>query len=109
MKDSDARGIVLERFYDARHKVDYLSLHALSTHVPTISIQTLGNICEQLGQYDLIDWQPGDRRGRHATDHGDATRSQHFGSRIAKRSDRKRLISKRSRLKLPSLRPFWTT
>jgi hypothetical protein len=58
MKDTDARGIVLERFYDARHKVDYLSLHALSTHVPTIPIQTLGNICEQLGQYDLIDWQP---------------------------------------------------
>lgn len=57
MKDSDARGIVLERFYDARHKVGQLGLDALSTHV-TIPPQVLANICEQLGEYDLIHWHP---------------------------------------------------
>lgn len=57
MKDSEARGIVLELFYDARHKVDWLNLHVLKTHV-TIPFQVLGNICEQLGQHGLIDWEP---------------------------------------------------
>jgi hypothetical protein len=57
MKDSEARGIVLERFYDARHKIGLLGLDALSTHV-TIPPQVLANICAQLGEYGLIDWRP---------------------------------------------------
>lgn len=57
MKDSDARGIVLQRFYDARHEIHSLSLHELTKQVP-ISFQTLGNICTQLGEHGLIDWEP---------------------------------------------------
>jgi len=56
MKDSEVRGIVLERFYDARHKVEWLSLDALSTHV-TVQWTQLANICEQLGQHGLITWK----------------------------------------------------
>jgi hypothetical protein len=47
MKDTELRGIVLERFYDARNKIDALSFEALSTQV-TIQPAQLANICEQL-------------------------------------------------------------
>jgi hypothetical protein len=57
MKDAEARGVVLERFYDARHKVDWLGLKALSTHV-MIEYTVLANICRQLAQHHLIEWKP---------------------------------------------------
>jgi hypothetical protein len=44
------RGIVLERFYDARNKVSWLGLKALSTHVVLDPIH-LANICRQLGEH----------------------------------------------------------
>ena len=57
MKDGEARGIILERFYDARHKIDWLSLEALRTHVVMDHTQ-LPNVCEQLSQHGLIDFKP---------------------------------------------------
>jgi hypothetical protein len=33
MKDSERRGIILERFFDARHEVDWLEFEALGPHV----------------------------------------------------------------------------
>jgi hypothetical protein len=56
MKDSERRGIILERFYDARHKVDWLEFEALRTHV-TMDWTEISNICKQLGQHGLIEWQ----------------------------------------------------
>jgi hypothetical protein len=56
MRDTERRGIVLERFYAARHKVDWLEFDALSTHV-TMDRTELANICSQLGQHGLIDWE----------------------------------------------------
>jgi hypothetical protein len=56
MRDTERRGVVLERFYAARHKVDWLDFDALSTHV-TMDRTELANICKQLGQHGLIDWE----------------------------------------------------
>jgi hypothetical protein len=56
MKDGELRGIVLERFYAARHQVEWFSFSALMTHV-TIERTVLGNICAQLGEHGLIDWR----------------------------------------------------
>ena len=55
MKDAQIRGIVLERFYDARHKVDWVDFAALRTHV-TVNETQLANICRQLGEHGLIEW-----------------------------------------------------
>jgi hypothetical protein len=55
MNDSELRGIVLDKFYDARHKVDRLTFGALAAHV-TINYKVLENICGQLAQLGLIDW-----------------------------------------------------
>src|ERR1700722_18794025 len=57
MTDGEARGLVLERFYDARHKIDWLSLDALRTHL-TMDFPQLANVCEQLGQHRLINFKP---------------------------------------------------
>jgi hypothetical protein len=56
MRDTERRGIVLERFYDARHRVDWLEFDALRTHL-TMDQTELANICNQLGQHGLIDWE----------------------------------------------------
>jgi hypothetical protein len=56
MKDSDLRGIVLQKFYDARHKIAWFDLNALSTHVQADFVQ-LANVCDQLGQHGLIEWR----------------------------------------------------
>jgi hypothetical protein len=53
MKDGEARGLVLARFYDARHKIDWLSLEALRTHLVMDQTQ-MANVCEQLSQHGLI-------------------------------------------------------
>jgi hypothetical protein len=58
MKDAELRRIVLERFYDARHKVDRLSFFALTTHVSTIPPKILLSICGQLAELGLIEWTP---------------------------------------------------
>ncbi len=57
MKDGEARGLILARFYDARHKIDWLSLEALRTHI-VMDYAQIGNVCEQLGQHGLIDFKP---------------------------------------------------
>lgn len=56
MRDTDRRGIVLERFYDVRHKVDWLEFDALRTHVTMDQVE-LANICKQLDQHGLIEWE----------------------------------------------------
>jgi hypothetical protein len=56
MKDSELRGVVLDRFYDARHKVIWLSFSALTTHLTTDQL-VLGNICDQLSEHGLIEWR----------------------------------------------------
>jgi hypothetical protein len=57
MKDSELRGIVLQKFYDVRHKIDWFNLNALSTHIAADFMQ-LANVCDQLGQHGLIEWKP---------------------------------------------------
>jgi hypothetical protein len=56
MRDTERRGIVLERFYDVRHKVDWFDFNALRTHVMMDQTE-LANICKQLGQHGLIEWE----------------------------------------------------
>jgi hypothetical protein len=56
MRDTERRGIVLERFYGARHKVDWREFDALQTPV-TMGPTELANICKQLGQHGLIEWE----------------------------------------------------
>ena len=56
MKDNDARGLVLQRLYDIRHKVDFANHHDFAG-VP-LDEMTLGNILEQLAQKGLVNWKP---------------------------------------------------
>jgi hypothetical protein len=56
VRDTESRGVVLERFYAARHKVDWLDFSALLTHV-MMDRTELANICKQLGQHGLIEWE----------------------------------------------------
>jgi hypothetical protein len=57
MRDGDLRGMVLERYYDARHKITFLGLTALSTQV-AVPPEVLANISEQLDQSGMIEWKP---------------------------------------------------
>jgi hypothetical protein len=74
MKDGEARGIILQKFYDARHKIDWLSLEALRTHVVMDHVQ-VPNICVQLSQHGLIDFKPMYAHGGIVTGMGKITAS----------------------------------
>src|SRR5271156_1257746 len=68
MKDAELRGIVLQKFYDARHKVDWLQFDALMSHITSSTNKTeVTNICEQLNQHGLIDWRPRTSKGTAGT------------------------------------------
>lgn len=58
MKDGDLRGIVLEKFYELRNQPDMVNLPELqeiASLEPNLVRRV--NICEQLGQSGLIDWE----------------------------------------------------
>src|SRR5947209_17456261 len=57
MKDNDLRGIVLEQFYNRRHEDEWFGLDEVSAGAGLPSeLQRVGNICEQLSQYGLVEW-----------------------------------------------------
>ena len=58
MKDTELRGLVLQVFYDARHKIPWLEFNALMSHMmgPADTTQ-VSNVCDQLAQHRLIDWR----------------------------------------------------
>lgn len=56
MNDSDARGLVLRRFYDLRKTKDHLELADLADL--GLASRDLGRALEQLADNDLIDWKP---------------------------------------------------
>jgi hypothetical protein len=59
VKDSDVRGLVLETFYNARHKIEWIGFNALMSHI-ALSVDTtvIANVCDQLRQHALIEWRP---------------------------------------------------
>jgi hypothetical protein len=57
MTDNDLRGEVLDVFYKARTKVEYLELSALASHVTT-QPSDVARICDQLAEAGLIKWKP---------------------------------------------------
>lgn len=57
LKDTEVRGLVLQKFYDLRHTSDRLELEDIVSVAPDDSTRIL-NICEQLGQHGLIEWKP---------------------------------------------------
>jgi hypothetical protein len=56
MTDGELRGIVLEKFYELRHEKDVLQLSDIDSFGQNEPMQ-IANICEQLGQHGLIEWQ----------------------------------------------------
>jgi hypothetical protein len=56
MTDGELRGIVLEKFYELRHEKDVLKLPDIDSFGQNEPIR-IANICEQLGQHGLIEWQ----------------------------------------------------
>lgn len=56
MRDGDARGVVLKRLYDIRHRRDRANASDFAG-LP-IEPRVLPNIMEQLAQQNLIDWHP---------------------------------------------------
>lgn len=57
MRDNDLRGIVLEQFYRRRHEDERCGLDEIvvGAGLPG-ELQRVGNVCEQLSQYNLIEW-----------------------------------------------------
>jgi hypothetical protein len=59
MRDNDLRGIVLQHFYEVRHRDDDMtSLEEIVAASLPGEVQRVGNICDQLSQYGLIEWTP---------------------------------------------------
>lgn len=58
MKDTELRGIVLKKFYDLRKKGGYAQVHDLGVSLPEVTETDLCNVCDQLGEHDLIEWKP---------------------------------------------------
>ncbi|MGY8681214.1 hypothetical protein Q2941_25965 [Bradyrhizobium sp. UFLA05-153] len=56
MNDSDARGLVLKRFYDLRETRDHLELADFADL--ELASRDLGRALEQLADKGLIDWKP---------------------------------------------------
>jgi hypothetical protein len=55
VKDSDRRFEALRKFYDARHKTDWVDISAGSSQEEQ---KITANICRQLAQSSLIEWKP---------------------------------------------------
>ncbi|WP_152982894.1 hypothetical protein [Acidiphilium sp. JA12-A1] len=59
MTDGELRGIVLQKFYDLRHRDDrVIQLTTIAESIPDQTETRIANICEQLHQHGLIDWRP---------------------------------------------------
>ncbi|MEW6438803.1 MAG: hypothetical protein AB1508_16720 [Pseudomonadota bacterium] len=58
MSDAELRGLVLQVFYEVRHEVDWFSLKQLAEKLEDFDFDVLGNICDQLGEKNLITWKP---------------------------------------------------
>lgn len=57
MKDTEVRGIVLQKFYEVRHDpAGVLQLPALAELSPANEMQ-VANVCDQLAQNGLIEWK----------------------------------------------------
>lgn len=57
MKDKELRGLVLERFYALRNSGDPVQLAQIVSVAPNDLVQ-LTNVCDQLAEYGLIEWNP---------------------------------------------------
>jgi hypothetical protein len=56
MKDSDARGLVLNRLYDLRHQIEYANMSDFADI--GVDAKIIPAIVEQLAQQDLVKWNP---------------------------------------------------
>jgi RIP homotypic interaction motif len=56
MTDGEMRGLVLQKFYDLRNEDRRVQLPALESIAPD-NIDQLLNVCEQLSQHGLLDWE----------------------------------------------------
>ncbi len=54
MRDADLRGIVLQKFYDERHRSGFVRAPFDTQSDPVI----ITNICRQLSEHGLIEWKP---------------------------------------------------
>ncbi len=59
MKDTELRAVVLQKYYDLRDR-DYFQWGEveLDEQFPIKTFDVLGRICDQLGEHNLIDWNP---------------------------------------------------
>jgi hypothetical protein len=57
MTDSELRGIILQKFYEERHHLTALQLSDVIAIDPNESAMRLANICEQLDEHRLLEWQ----------------------------------------------------
>jgi hypothetical protein len=60
MTDGELRGKLLKRFYDVRHNGGPVQLSAVSSWVFDEPVDRVANICEQLAELQLLNWQKAD-------------------------------------------------
>jgi hypothetical protein len=56
MRDEELRGVILQRFYDRRHRGSIVQLTDLAPVLPS-EPRRVANLCEELAQTGLIEWK----------------------------------------------------